>query len=185
MTVPDPGRPVVVGVDGSENARAAAHLAAAEARRRSAPLELVSALPRAFFGTVTVAPEPGLFSAVNQRVSEVLRSVAAEVTDAVGEGPVSWSVVEGAPADVLREASARAQLVVLGSRGVGGVPGCSRGPPPAPSSPRPTAPSSSSPTTSPPRSASDGPSSWASRVGPVTTRSSPSPSRRPRPAAPT
>jgi nucleotide-binding universal stress UspA family protein len=123
MTVPDPGRPVVVGVDGSANARAAAHLAAAEARRRSAPLELVSALPRAFFGTSTVAPEPGLFSAVHQQVSEVLRSVAAEVTDAAGEGPVSWSVVEGAPADVLREASARARLVVLGSRGVGGVAG--------------------------------------------------------------
>ncbi len=123
MTVLAPARPVVVGVDGSENARAAAHLAAEEARRRAAPLELVAALPRAFFGTVVVAPEPGLFSAVHQRVSEVLRSVAAEVTDAAGESPVSWSVVEGAPADVLREASARAQLVVLGSRGVGGVAG--------------------------------------------------------------
>ncbi|WP_369134865.1 universal stress protein [Modestobacter sp. I12A-02662] len=123
MTVPAPGRPVVVGVDGSENARAAAHLAAEEARRRGAPLELVSALPRAFFGTVTVTPEPGLFSAINERVSEVLRSVAAEVADAAGEAPVSWSVVEGAPADVLREASGRAQLVVLGSRGVGGVAG--------------------------------------------------------------
>jgi nucleotide-binding universal stress UspA family protein len=123
MTVPAPGRPVVVGVDGSENARAAAHLAAEEARRRSAPLELVSALPRAFLGPTTVAPEPGLFSAVHEQVSEMLRSVTAEVTDAAGDSPVSWSVVEGAPADVLREASSSAQLVVLGSRGAGGVAG--------------------------------------------------------------
>jgi nucleotide-binding universal stress UspA family protein len=107
MTVPAPGRPVVVGVDGSENARAAAHLAAEEARRRRAPLELVSALPRTFLGTVTRAPERA-FSAAHQNVSEVLRSVAAELTETIGGGTVTSSVVEGAPADVLQEASGSA-----------------------------------------------------------------------------
>jgi len=71
---------------------------------------------------VTRAPETA-FSAAHQKASEELRSVAAELTEAVGGGTVTSSVVEGAPADVLREASASAQLVVLGSRGVGGVAG--------------------------------------------------------------
>ncbi len=123
MTAPAPGRPVVAGVDGSENARAAAHLAADEARRRQAPLHLVSAVPTPFLGVVTAARGSGAGSVVHQEAAELLRSVAAEVARRVGEDRVTWSVAEGAPADVLRTASADAQLVVLGSRGVGGVAG--------------------------------------------------------------
>jgi nucleotide-binding universal stress UspA family protein len=123
MTVPTPGRAVVVGVDGSENAHAAAHLAAEEARRRRAPLQLLAVLPMPLRGAVSVPPDPAAGPELQQNATAMLESLAAEVTPAVGEDRVTWWVAEGTPAEVLRAATARAQLVVLGSRGAGGVAG--------------------------------------------------------------
>jgi nucleotide-binding universal stress UspA family protein len=116
-------RPVVAGVDGSENSRQAARVAAEEARRRSAPLRLLAALPSPFRGMVTVAPEPELSSVLHSDAEDVLRHVAAEVSGTAGTGGVTWAVAEGRPVEVLRAASAEAQLLVLGSRGAGGVAG--------------------------------------------------------------
>ncbi len=115
--------PVVAGIDGSEHSRRAAHLAAEEARRRVAPLRLVTALPSHVHDVVTVGGEPDLPAVLLGDAREVLRSLAADVSDAAGAGPVTWEVVEGRPVEVLRRESAEAQLVVLGSRGVGGVAG--------------------------------------------------------------
>jgi nucleotide-binding universal stress UspA family protein len=116
-------RPVVVGVDGSEGSRRAARLGVQEARRRGAPLRLLLALPSPYRGVVTVAPEPGLAAELHSNATEVLQAVAADVAGDAPEVDVTWSVVEGRPGEVLRDASVEAQLVVLGSRGAGGVAG--------------------------------------------------------------
>lgn len=116
-------RPVVAGIDGSPNSRQAAHVAAGEARRRSAPLRLLAVIPSPFRGMVTVAPEPELPSVLHHDAEELLRELAAEVSARTGAGEVTWAVAEGRPAEVLRAESAEAQLLVLGSQGAGGVAG--------------------------------------------------------------
>ncbi|MGY1593595.1 universal stress protein [Geodermatophilus sp. SYSU D00708] len=117
-------RPVVVGVDGSAAAARAADFARDEARLREAPLLLVSAVawPR---GGIAARPAqdvdlPGL---LQSSAEAVLRAAAAQAEEALGAGRVSWSVADRGPAEALREAGAGAALVVVGSRGVGGVAG--------------------------------------------------------------
>jgi len=118
------GRPVIAAIDGSQGALRGAHLAAEEARLRNAPLELVTVLPWASLGLVptppsgTDTPETLLTSA-----EQVLQSVAAEVATVLGHDRVTHRVIESTAADGLREASTSAQLLVLGSRGAGGVAG--------------------------------------------------------------
>jgi nucleotide-binding universal stress UspA family protein len=124
MTHATGGPPVVAAVDGSAGSLAAAHLAAEEARLRHAPLELVTALPRGHAELVAPPPPDTDLPAVLLSSAEaVLRGVAADVEPLVGAGGVTWRVVHQSPNAALREASARARLLVLGSRGAGGVAG--------------------------------------------------------------
>jgi nucleotide-binding universal stress UspA family protein len=111
--------PVIAGVDGSARAMDAARFAAEEARRRGAPLHLVTVVPWPYDGLA--APPPDLdLPALAQQSGEAVVSAAAA---AVGGVDVTTSVRDGDPVTVLTELSADAQLVVLGSRGVGGVAG--------------------------------------------------------------
>jgi nucleotide-binding universal stress UspA family protein len=115
-------RPVLVGIDGSGAAASAARFALDEARRRSAPLHLVTAAPR---------PSDRLAAVLKNDQATSLRTVAQSIVqaaaDALGEQagdvPVITRVVVGHAVDVLCAASAEAQLIVLGSRGAGGVVG--------------------------------------------------------------
>ncbi|MGY1641921.1 universal stress protein [Geodermatophilus sp. SYSU D00703] len=91
-------RPVVVGVDGSTAATAAARTAASEAARRLLPVRIVQAVP----SRAAVPAGPGL---------ERARAAAVEVLPA---GSVTVVVRDG-PADlVLADESRRAELVVVG-----------------------------------------------------------------------
>jgi nucleotide-binding universal stress UspA family protein len=115
---------VVVGIDGSEAARAAAVFATAEARLRHAPLRLVHALSWPLGGLAGDRdPDAELRAMLRSGAETVLRVAAAEATDVLGADRVGWSVVDGDPVPALREAAAEAQLLVVGSRGVGGVAG--------------------------------------------------------------
>ena len=118
-------RPVVAGVDGSESALAAVRWAAAEAARRRLPLRLVAAHTWPAGGLVG---DPGL--GVNPRT--VLRDMVlghlAAAADAAASAAASGLAVEqveveGDPAAVLVGESERAELVVLGDRGLGGFTG--------------------------------------------------------------
>ncbi|MCU1668425.1 MAG: UspA protein [Blastococcus sp.] len=116
-------RPVVVGVDGSDAALAAARFALDEAWRRSAPLLVVTAVPWPYDGLVGEPLDielPGLLRTSAQSVLQAAMKALAPIDDDV---PVRTRVVDGDPVTVLRDASEDAQLVVLGSRGVGGVAG--------------------------------------------------------------
>ena len=123
MTQAPHPRPVVVGVDASEGSLRAVRFAADEARLRAAPLRIVHALSaRSHGGTVP----PG-----DLDVPELLRSGAEGVLQWAGEAvadrlparTVSTAVVHGDPVGVLRAESEHAQLLVVGTRGVGGVAG--------------------------------------------------------------
>lgn len=103
-----PPLPVVAGVDGSEVSVRAARFAAETARRRGAPLQLVHA-------ALDVADLLG------SRADRTLQAVTASLGTACAPVQVRWAVEQGDPVDVLRSASASAQLVVVGGQGAGGT----------------------------------------------------------------
>jgi nucleotide-binding universal stress UspA family protein len=116
-------RPVVVGVDASEASLRAVRFAADEARMRAVPLRIVHAVPWPFEG-LTAPPAhldiPGL---LRSGAESVVEAAAEAVGDLLDPGRVSTTTVDGDPVGVLGDASAEASLVVVGSRGVGGVAG--------------------------------------------------------------
>jgi nucleotide-binding universal stress UspA family protein len=116
--------PIVVGIDGSPAAARAAVFAREEARLRGAPLVLVSAViwPRGGIAARPVqdADLPGL---VQAGAEAVLQAAAEEAEEVLGAGRVSWSAPDGGAVEALREAGAGAALVVVASRGTGGVAG--------------------------------------------------------------
>jgi len=111
--------PVVVGVDGSARALDAARFAAEEARRRGAPLHLVTVVAWPYDGLTATPPDVDLPALLDETGAAVVAGAAAAVT----APEVTTSVRTGDPVTVLTDLTADAQLLVLGSRGVGGVAG--------------------------------------------------------------
>ncbi|MFE5023979.1 universal stress protein [Streptomyces sp. NPDC056656] len=115
MSTPRP-LPVVAAVDGSEDSLRALEWALTEAGRRGAPVRIAHVRQYAPWTQpgvlVSGPPEP----AGDPVVDEVRASLAGRG----GLPPVEYVTSEGAPAAVLPELSAEAQLLVLGSRGRGG-----------------------------------------------------------------
>jgi nucleotide-binding universal stress UspA family protein len=116
--------PVVVAVDGSDTGRVAMFSAAAEATLRGAALELVAVLPTGDEWLYWY-PELELSSEVSQRrqkeVAAGLESEADHLREQFPDLSVSTSVPLGDPKETLPEISARAQLLVMGTRGRGRI----------------------------------------------------------------
>ncbi|MCE0767631.1 universal stress protein [Pseudonocardia kujensis] len=116
---------VVVGVDGSDTALSAVRWAAAEAEQRGAPLRLVAAVA----WRTTYHPRLPALAAEHERQAltrgaEQELQAAAEVARLTApELAVTTEVLGGQASAVLRDESATAQLVVVGSRGRGGFTG--------------------------------------------------------------
>jgi nucleotide-binding universal stress UspA family protein len=114
---------VVVGYDGSQGAEAALDAALEEARRRGATLRVVGAwhVPAPLVGS-SAAPSAAA------RLGEDLRAALAEAVDAAaaalrerGTGvEIEAVVIEGQAVTVLTGEAAAADLLVVGSRGLGG-----------------------------------------------------------------
>jgi nucleotide-binding universal stress UspA family protein len=119
-TEPEAGRRIVVGVDGSASSKAALAWAARQARLTGAAVEAIIAweYPATYGYTMPAAPE------INYNYEEIAAEVAAStIAEVCGQGePVKISprVVEGNAAQALLDASAGAELLVVGSRGHGG-----------------------------------------------------------------
>ncbi|SNS10989.1 Nucleotide-binding universal stress protein, UspA family [Geodermatophilus saharensis] len=117
-------RTVVVGIDGSDTAREAAAVAVDEAARRGTALHLVHVLPWAAAGPAvqgTGVTGPDVGGLLRAAAEADLRAAAGDAADVLGPDRVSWSIVPGDPADALTGEARGTELLVLGSRGVGGV----------------------------------------------------------------
>ncbi|MFJ9700623.1 universal stress protein [Streptomyces fradiae] len=115
---------VVVGVDGSDSGLAAAEEAAREARARGAALKVVHAFVWPAMH-VPLGPSP-LGPPGGGLRNMALRAVAEAVERARTAAPgieVTHAVVSGEPLTVLEAQSRDAELVVVGSRGMGGFVG--------------------------------------------------------------
>ena len=113
-------KPVIVGVDGSEESLLAVEWAALEARRHSSPLRIVSA--------PDVMPRIHSYQASPAEIAAALRGTAARALDAgitrseeVAPGlAVDTGLLSGPPAVAVAESGADASMLVVGARGAGG-----------------------------------------------------------------
>jgi nucleotide-binding universal stress UspA family protein len=117
-------RSIVAGIDGSRSARTAAMWAADEAAKRGLPLRLVHVFTVPVVRMPGVVPSSeairaGFVSCGREWVSEAREAVLARYPDLV----VETAVREGGPVAALIQESAKATMVVLGSRGLGGFTG--------------------------------------------------------------
>jgi nucleotide-binding universal stress UspA family protein len=113
---------IVVGVDGSETANLAVHWAADEARLRGATLLLISAWePPVYayaYGYAGVTDQ--LMKGLRENAEDNLKAALQEIRTESGEVEVETRAVEGQAARALLDASKGADLLVVGSRGLGG-----------------------------------------------------------------
>jgi nucleotide-binding universal stress UspA family protein len=117
---------VVVGYDGSPSSKAALRIAAREAKLRQATLKIASAweVPAMVFGAESALAPPVVVEATDD-----LRVAAETALDearrlALAEAPgveIDHVVLHGPAGDSLVEASEDADLLVVGSRGLGGL----------------------------------------------------------------
>lgn len=114
---------IVVGTDGSPHAARAVEWAAREAGRRGLPLRIVNAVLRWAYDTpLSPPPLSGTAALETQARTLVDRSARAAAGAAPGVA-VETAVIDGEAAKVLRDAAATAELLVIGSRGLGGFTG--------------------------------------------------------------
>jgi nucleotide-binding universal stress UspA family protein len=113
---------IVVGVDGSETAELATRWAATEARCRGASLELVAAweVPTNTYGFGMAPITEDIVKGLQQAAEEIVGNAIDVVRDETGDIDVTTTVVEGQAARVLLDAARDADLLVVGSRGLGG-----------------------------------------------------------------
>jgi nucleotide-binding universal stress UspA family protein len=113
-------KPVVVGVDGSEDSLRAVEWAALEAKRHSSPLRIVSA--------PSLVPRMHAYDASPAAIANALRGIAARALDAaiarseeVTQGlSITTGLLFGPPALAVAESGAKASMLVVGARGAGG-----------------------------------------------------------------
>jgi nucleotide-binding universal stress UspA family protein len=111
---------VVVGVDGSEDARRALRWALDEGRARGATVQVVHAWAPPFVDISGLLPVSG--DADVQRAAEQVLQDMVAAADTTGVA-VESVAVPGPPSAAILEAAAGAGLVVVGSRGRGGFAG--------------------------------------------------------------
>jgi nucleotide-binding universal stress UspA family protein len=112
---------VVVGVDGSEGSRKALRWAAAEATARGDDLELVHVWepPQAYaplgLGAYPLDPEP-----IREAARSLLEDLVSQARELAPGIDIRGELVEGAAAHALLDHARSADLLVVGSRGLGG-----------------------------------------------------------------
>jgi len=115
-------RSIVVGIDGSETSLLAARWAALEAASRGDALRLVSAWDLPTFGfSFGAAPDSEeLVKAMQKTAEDNLAQALDLVREITNVIEVSTEAAEGNAASTLLEAARDADLLVVGSRGLGG-----------------------------------------------------------------
>jgi nucleotide-binding universal stress UspA family protein len=123
-----PVNEIVVGVDGSKGAQRALEWALQEARLRSAPMRVVYAPQMMEIPTYVAGRAGGYAGPTRAQVREAAERMLDEAMRAAGarepDGAIAREVVLGEhPAAALLRAAKGADLLVVGSRGLGGFRG--------------------------------------------------------------
>jgi nucleotide-binding universal stress UspA family protein len=118
QTIGEHEHQIVVGVDGSDSSKAALAWAIRQGRLTGAAVEAVTAwiFPTSYGHPFPVAPSMDF----DERAREVLTLAIADVSSPDEQVTIRPRAVEGNAAQVLLDASAGADLLVVGSRGHGG-----------------------------------------------------------------
>ena len=112
---------IVVGVDGSAGSLGALSMAVEEARLRQAPLRVVMAWQLTW--SEIALETPALVKKVEDHAAEMLEVALASIDRGRAGIEVSSELVNGHAATVLLEEARDATLLVVGTRGTGGVAG--------------------------------------------------------------
>ncbi|KUI25485.1 universal stress protein [Mycobacterium sp. GA-2829] len=122
-TAPQPG--IVVGVDGSASSHAAVRWSAREAVMRRVPLVLVHVLATdvtaAWAMAVPAAPLPAEYFESRERDARAAIAEEVAIAKEAGAADVTTQLVHAAPVPGLVDAAKEADMVVVGSRGLGAV----------------------------------------------------------------
>ena len=115
---------VVVAVDGSDAAKNAVRWAANTASKRGVPLRIASSytMPQFLYAEGMVPPQE-LFDelqAETMSIVEEAKKIAEEVNPNL---KIAYTIAEGTPIDMLLELSETNKMIVMGSRGLGGLSG--------------------------------------------------------------
>ena len=113
---------IVVGVDGSKCSHSALKFAFEEARIRHAKLRIVVVwhIPLTAYGAGWAPPPPNLAEDSEAAANDILEEALELVKNYAGGVEIESVVREGQPAQILIEEAAKAELLVIGSRGRGG-----------------------------------------------------------------
>jgi nucleotide-binding universal stress UspA family protein len=111
---------IVVGVDGSGHSDRALAWAVDEARMRGMTLRVIYAFPELL--SLVGSPAHEYYPQMEKEAQQVFERALAAMPDTTGVR-VERVLVAGNPSKVLVEASQDADLLVVGSRGVGGFHG--------------------------------------------------------------
>jgi nucleotide-binding universal stress UspA family protein len=114
---------IVAGVDGSDQALAAAHYAAELAHRRGAPLHLVYVFESLFYGMGPMFVAGG-YGLAEEQLRAAATQTAGDITEQIRSAhpdvEVDSHIREGGAAAVLIAETQEAAVTVIGSRGLGG-----------------------------------------------------------------
>jgi nucleotide-binding universal stress UspA family protein len=113
---------IVVGVDGSPESADALRWAAGQARLTGARLHIVYAWAPPVVAAIGLPPLTD-WSALRETADEFPRKFVAEILGDEPGIPIHTETIHGTPAQVLVDASEHAALLVIGSRGLGGLRG--------------------------------------------------------------
>ena len=115
---------VVVAVDGSPASEAAVRWAANTALKRGIPLRLVASysMPQFLYAEGMLPPQELFDDLQRETIAKIddARAIALEVAPDL---KIGHAVAEGSPIDMLLEMSREATMIVMGSRGLGGLSG--------------------------------------------------------------
>lgn len=115
---------VVVAVDGSPASHNAVRWAANTANKRGIPLRLASSytMPQFLYAEGMVPPQE-LFDDLQAETMEKIDEARAVAHEVAPEIKIGHTIAEGSPIDMLLEMAKESTMIVMGSRGLGGLSG--------------------------------------------------------------
>ena len=115
---------VVVAVDGSEASHNAVRWAANTATKRGIPLRIASSytMPQFLYAEGMVPPKE-LYDDLQNETLEKIEEARAIAHESFPDLKIGHTVAEGSPIDMLLEMSHDVTMIVMGSRGMGGLSG--------------------------------------------------------------